>query len=68
MSGVDYRDTLLTNPHEELSTPSGCDSSVTLVRGNYSFYHYGCDGFDDRVCFYAIYTDSYLYNKITKLA
>ncbi|XP_014358864.2 probable Ufm1-specific protease [Papilio machaon] len=37
---------LLTNVHNVLSRES--DKNCYLVQGNYQYYHYGCDGFDDR--------------------
>ncbi|XP_011874219.1 PREDICTED: ufm1-specific protease 1 [Vollenhovia emeryi] len=43
---VDYSSNLLKNVHENLASP---DSGETfLVRGHYEYWHYGCDGFDDR--------------------
>ncbi|XP_064595334.1 ufm1-specific protease 1-like [Liolophura sinensis] len=36
---------LLSNVHEGLPSPGDV---VTLVKGSYHYYHYGCDGFDDR--------------------
>ncbi|XP_068620607.1 probable Ufm1-specific protease 1 [Battus philenor] len=37
---------LLTNVHDVLS--SEFDSDCYLTKGNYHYYHYICDGFDDR--------------------
>ncbi|KAA0195533.1 hypothetical protein HAZT_HAZT006119 [Hyalella azteca] len=45
--GQDYVCSLLTNPHAGLSLPPDA-GTVNLVQGDYLFYHYGCDGFDDR--------------------
>lgn len=38
---------LLSNVHEGLELPEGA-KEVVLVRGDYLYFHYGCDGFDDR--------------------
>jgi len=44
---VNYSSNLLKNVHENLALP---DSGKTfLVQGNYEYWHYGCDGFNDRV-------------------
>ncbi|KAF2350677.1 Peptidase C78 ubiquitin fold modifier-specific peptidase 1/ 2, partial [Trinorchestia longiramus] len=45
--GQDYVCSLLTNPHTGLPLPPDV-GSTHLVRGDYLYYHYGCDGFDDR--------------------
>ncbi|XP_042885071.1 ufm1-specific protease 1-like [Penaeus japonicus] len=45
--GRDYRCDLLRNIHEGLGLPEGVMESA-FVAGDYLFYHYGCDGFDDR--------------------
>ena len=47
--GVDYVCSLLTNPHTALLPPDNA-GPTHLVKGDYLYYHYGCDGFDDRVC------------------
>ncbi|KAI0231174.1 Ufm1-specific protease 1 [Lamellibrachia satsuma] len=40
---------LAKNPHEGLPVPSGINpASLALVRGDYFYYHFGCDGVDDR--------------------
>ena len=40
----------LKNVHEGLGFPKGLMvDSLNLVKGDYLYYHYGCDGFDDRV-------------------
>lgn len=44
---------LIDNPHENLKCLE--NSSVYLVRGCLKYYHYLCDGFDDRVCYIEIY-------------
>lgn len=42
-----YSNNLLKNVHENLPLP---DSGETfLVQGDYEYWHYGCDGFNDRV-------------------
>lgn len=46
--GRDYRCDLLRNIHEGLPLPEGVMESDFVV-GDYLYYHYGCDGFDDRV-------------------
>lgn len=44
---------LLKNVHENLrNPPEVSEKEITvleLVKGDYLYYHYGCDGFDDRV-------------------
>ncbi|KYQ51702.1 Ufm1-specific protease 1 [Trachymyrmex zeteki] len=43
---VNYSSNLLKNVHENLASP---DSGETfLVQGDYDYWHYGCDGFNDR--------------------
>ena len=43
----------LTNVHEGLAVPR--DSvEAAVVKGTYEFYHYLCDGVDDRVLFFKI--------------
>ncbi|XP_053677239.1 probable Ufm1-specific protease 1 [Anopheles nili] len=37
---------LLLNVHSNLEPPKP-DGSTVLMRGNYQYYHYGCDGFQD---------------------
>lgn len=44
---VDYSSSLLRNVHESILTCSDAES-VTTVRGYYEYWHYGCDGFNDR--------------------
>lgn len=41
---------LLLNVHSNLEPPKP-DGSTYLMRGNYHYYHYGCDGFQDVVSF-----------------
>ena len=45
---VDYSNDLLRNVHRDISAPEGGQSF--LVRGDYEYWHYGCDGFNDKVC------------------
>ncbi|XP_064095124.1 ufm1-specific protease 1-like isoform X2 [Macrobrachium nipponense] len=45
--GIDYTTRLLSNVHEGLPLPDDV-TDVQLVAGQYLYYHYGCDGFDDR--------------------
>ncbi|CAL4072483.1 unnamed protein product [Meganyctiphanes norvegica] len=45
--GRDYVCDLLANVHKDLATPTAL-VEVALVVGDYLYYHYGCDGFDDR--------------------
>ena len=47
--GIDYTSHLLSNVHEGYCLPDGV-TDVQIVAGNSLYYHYGCDGFDDRVC------------------
>ena len=46
--GRDYVCSLLANVHDGLEKPQEV-SEIYLVKGDYLYYHYGCDGFDDRV-------------------
>lgn len=47
---VNYSNNLLKNVHEALALP---DSGETfLTQGDYEYWHYGCDGFNDRVINY----------------
>ncbi|XP_077445047.1 ufm1-specific protease 1 [Stigmatopora argus] len=39
---------LLTNAHRGLPPPVTDPLQMTLVNGDYQYYHYGCDGQDDR--------------------
>lgn len=45
---------LLTNIHEGIPGSSMNIDKIHLVNGNYEYYHYLCDGFNDTVRFYAI--------------
>lgn len=45
--GRDYTGNLLHNIHHGLALPDNV-TDVQLVAGDYLYYHYGCDGFDDR--------------------
>ena len=47
--GRNYTGSLQANVHYGLKTPEDAQETVT-VSGDYLYYHYGCDGFDDRVC------------------
>ena len=40
--------TLSKNVHADLSNPIADPVKCTLVKGDYLFFHYGCDGQDDR--------------------
>ncbi|XP_029848481.2 inactive Ufm1-specific protease 1 isoform X2 [Ixodes scapularis] len=40
---------LLEDVHENLPVPAGAEH-LTCVKGGYAYYHYGCDGVNDRVC------------------
>jgi hypothetical protein len=44
---------LLTNVHkvDETNKTEELSEKTYLVFGNYDYYHYLCDGFDDKVCF-----------------
>ena len=38
------------NIHAGIDVPAGCgDGQCYFVHGDYHYYHYGCDGQDDRV-------------------
>lgn len=43
---VDYSSDLLRNVHRDIPAPEGGQSF--LVRGDYEYWHYGCDGFNDK--------------------
>ena len=45
---MDANGTPLQNVHDGLALPEN-GASVSMVTGTYEYYHYGCDGFDDRV-------------------
>jgi hypothetical protein len=45
---VDYSANLLRNIHEGIEPPT-VTGSTTLIQGSYQYYHYGCDGFSDKV-------------------
>lgn len=47
VGGHDYVCSLLSNPHSGLPSPLEA-GRTELVKGDYLYYHYGCDGFDDR--------------------
>lgn len=44
---VNYSNNLLKNVHENLTLPDG--GETFLVQGDYDYWHYDCDGFNDRV-------------------
>ena len=39
----------LINIHTGLPLPEDGEGQVAMVTGEYQYYHYGCDGVDDRV-------------------
>ncbi|KAL6263786.1 hypothetical protein P5V15_003869 [Pogonomyrmex californicus] len=43
---VNYSHNLLKNVHENLALPD--NGETFLVQGDYEYWHYGCDGFNDR--------------------
>lgn len=45
---VSYSSDLLKNVHEHLALPD--NGETFLVQGQYEYWHYGCDGFNDKVC------------------
>ncbi|KAG8226402.1 hypothetical protein J437_LFUL011940 [Ladona fulva] len=47
MSPINYSDSLLKNVHDNLAPPTQSGKTY-LISGDYLYYHYGCDGFDDR--------------------
>ncbi|XP_071441070.1 ufm1-specific protease 1 [Hetaerina americana] len=47
MSPINYSHCLLKSVHLGLPLPNAFGETL-LVSGDYSYYHYGCDGFDDR--------------------
>lgn len=51
---VNYSTKLLKNVHENLILSE--DGETFLVQGEYEYWHYGCDGFNDRVYNY-IFTE-----------
>jgi hypothetical protein len=45
---ADYSEDLLSNVHEGIEPPTA--NGITIViQGPYHYYHYGCDGVDDKV-------------------
>jgi hypothetical protein len=44
----DYSEHLLKNVHENIEPPTA-GGTTSLIRGSYQYYHYGCDGLNDRV-------------------
>jgi len=47
-SPTDYSANLLQNVHEGIKSPTAA-GTATLIQGAYQYYHYGCDGFNDKV-------------------
>lgn len=45
---VDYSSDLLRNVHRDIPAPEVGQSF--FVQGDYEYWHYGCDGFNDKVC------------------
>ena len=45
-----YRPTyeLQKDVHKEAEEIFDCENVKVLVKGSYEYWHYGCDGFDDR--------------------
>ncbi|XP_024144468.1 inactive Ufm1-specific protease 1 [Oryzias melastigma] len=43
-----FRRTLMKNVHEGLPQPLKEPSKCSMIRGDYVYFHYGCDGQDDR--------------------
>lgn len=48
---ANYSSNLLKNVHSVLSRPEEEEeeSETFLVKGDYQYWHYGCDGLNDRV-------------------
>jgi hypothetical protein len=44
----DYIKQLLQNVHEDIEPPTA-GGTTTLIQGSYWYYHYSCDGLNDRV-------------------
>jgi hypothetical protein len=44
----DCTEHLLKNVHEDMKPPTA-GGTTTLIQGSYRYYHYGCDGLNDRV-------------------
>lgn len=49
---MDYSENLLKNVHEKLPLPELIGDTF-LIRGDYEYWHYECDGFNDKVIFFA---------------
>ena len=43
---------LILNPHLDLKSPGDI---IHIVRGDYNYYHYVCDGHDDRVSILSVF-------------
>ena len=41
------KELVVSNPHKGIGNPG---DTVHTVLGDFCYYHYGCDGQDDRVC------------------
>ena len=48
-SNVDMEDKLVKNIHTKLGPPHTSAEDTVLSRGDYCYWHYRCDGFDDVV-------------------
>lgn len=48
LSPINYQYELFKNVHLHLDQPTGHGKSY-LVKGNFTYFHYGCDGFNDVV-------------------
>jgi hypothetical protein len=44
---LNYSSNSLKNVHRNLDPPN--NGETFLVKGDYEYWHYNCDGFDDRV-------------------
>ena len=47
---TDYSTSLLRNVH--LGLPHPGPGETCLIKGDYEYWHYGCDGFNDKVQYY----------------
>ena len=45
---MDNKGSLLQNVHKNIKLPTAY-GVTTMFRGLYHYYHYGCDGFNDKV-------------------
>ena len=60
---LNYCENLLKNVHERLSLPDP-NGETFLVKGDYEYWHYGCDGFNDKVLYLCL---SYTFNKYNSI-